>query len=128
MDLIVDGGSENNNKTVEQFIRESQVDITKKIALKDIQQSNSMVEASNKILKHRYLFKQPISNRKHLEEHLKDAIHDYCNQRPHYALGIYTPFEVQYDKRPTFNIKTVKNAVKERREMNKMNGCDQKCD
>lgn len=130
IDLIVDGGSENNNSTVEDFIKQSQVDITKKIALKDIAQSNSMVEASNKILKHRYLFKQPISNREHLEEHLKEAIHDYCNQRPHYALGIYTPFEIQYDKKPELSIKTVKNAVKERREMNKMNkmnGCDQKC-
>jgi putative transposase len=128
IDLIVDGGTENNNKTVEQFIKESQVDITKKIALKDIVQSNSMVEASNKILKHRYLFKQPISNREHLEEHLKSAIDDYCNHRPHYALGIYTPYEIQYDKKPELNIKTVKNAVKERRETNKMNGCTQKCD
>jgi transposase InsO family protein len=132
IDLIVDGGTENNNQTVEAYIKQSQVDITKKIALKDIKQSNSMVEASNKILKHQYLFKQPIADIEHLQEHLKEAVEDFNNQRPHYALGIYTPYEIQYDKKPELNIKTVKNAVKslpdlwrERREMNKLNACRQ---
>ena len=34
LNLIVDGGTENNNKTVENFIKENQVDITKLVALK----------------------------------------------------------------------------------------------
>lgn len=52
IDLIADGGTESNKSTVECFIRKSQVDITKKMALRNIDQSNAMVEASNKILKY----------------------------------------------------------------------------
>ena len=33
IDLIVDGGSENNNQTIHEFIKNQQVQITKKIAL-----------------------------------------------------------------------------------------------
>jgi transposase InsO family protein len=127
IDLIVDGGTENNNKTVEQFIKDAQVDITKKIALKDIVQSNSMVEASNKIIKHRYLFRKPIYNREHLELHLQEAIHDYCHIRPHYSLGIYTPFEVHTNTRPKISPNYILNAVKERRIANKSLSCDLKC-
>jgi len=128
IDLIVDGGPENNNRTIEQYIKASQVDITKMVALKDIIQSNSMVEASNKILKHRYLFRTPLYNLEHLEIHLKEAIHDYCHVRPHYALGPFTPFEVQYDQQPDIKTKEMINhAVKERRKSNQMDQCSLNC-
>ncbi len=54
LDLIVDGGTENNNKTVHQFIQDCQISISKKIALKDVSFSNSIVEGSYKIMKSYY--------------------------------------------------------------------------
>jgi hypothetical protein len=43
--LWVDGGSENNNSVVDQFIEQSQIGIHKVIALRDTTLSNSMVES-----------------------------------------------------------------------------------
>jgi putative transposase len=123
VDLIVDGGAENNNKTVEGFIKRSQVSITKKIALKDIIHSNAHVEATNSILKHRYLFKQPLFNRKHLDIYLESAIEDFCYKKPHNALGLYTPHEVHSDTKPKIDLTKLKQAVKERRTHHQTNGC-----
>lgn len=127
VDLIVDGGTENNNSTVEEFIRNSQVDITKKIALKDIVQSDAMVEASNKILKYQYLFKEPQNNTDELEEHLVDAVYDFCKRRPHCMLGLYTPYEIHYNCKPTLNENSIRNQVKERIKMNQVQGCGAIC-
>ena len=55
LNLIVDGGTENNNKTVEDFIKENQINITKLVALKDVVFSNSMVESSFRMMKTYYL-------------------------------------------------------------------------
>jgi len=55
--LIVDGGVENNNNTVDDYISSEEVSVQKLIAGKDIKFSNSMVEAQNKIIKYYYLFK-----------------------------------------------------------------------
>jgi len=117
----VDGGTENNNQTVEAYIKKSHVDITKKIALRDIKQSNSMVEASNKILKHQYLFKQPIQNYDHLTKHLEQAIYDFNHQRPHCVLGLYTPSEVHYNQKPEIDKGKIKKQVRERIKTNLLN-------
>ena len=92
LNLIVDGGTENNNKTVEDFIIENQIDITKLVALKDVVFSNSMVESSFRMMKTYYL-KQGISENQFIEE-LKFSIEDINTRRPHYAHLIYTPDEV----------------------------------
>ena len=55
LDLIVDGGSENNNITIHDFIKNCKVGINKKIALKDVLFSNSLIEGNNRILKQTYL-------------------------------------------------------------------------
>ncbi|MBX2932046.1 MAG: transposase family protein [Chitinophagaceae bacterium] len=52
--LIVDGGTENNNKHVETFIKDYPIE--KLVALKDILKSNAMIESINKIIKYDYLF------------------------------------------------------------------------
>lgn len=54
LELIVDGGSENNNKTIAEFIKNCHVNISKKIALKDVTFSNSIVEEPYKIMKSYY--------------------------------------------------------------------------
>jgi putative transposase len=127
VDLIVDGGTENNNVTVHDFIKDCEVDINKKIALKDIVQSNSMVEAANKTLKYRYLFLKDIYNLDDLLEHLPKAIYDYCYLRPHYKLGIRTPHEAHYNIFPEINPDFKKNAIKERINSNKNNSCSIIC-
>ncbi|MCB9236216.1 MAG: transposase family protein [Bacteroidia bacterium] len=60
--LIVDGGSENNAQLVESTLAEHPLPIRKLIAQGDILQSNSMVEAFNKTLKYRYLYRKHPAN------------------------------------------------------------------
>ena len=54
VDLIVDGGTENNNKTIKGYIQRAHVDIRMKIALKEVHFSNSIVEGTFKIMKQSY--------------------------------------------------------------------------
>lgn len=60
--LIVDGGSENNNKYVNDYLEDYAKNIDKQIALKDIVKSNSMVEYTNRVLKYEYLLVRHINN------------------------------------------------------------------
>lgn len=128
IDLIVDGGSENNNKNVHKYIEQAPVTIHKKIAMKDIDQSNSIVEASNKILKHRYLFLNPSENGDELYKNITNAVEDFCHFRPHYALNTRTPSEAHYQKHISIDKSFSKNAVKERIKNNKSNACQLNCD
>lgn len=48
-------GPENNNIYIDNFISQSEINIQKLFALRDIDYSNSMVEAINKIVKYQYL-------------------------------------------------------------------------
>lgn len=90
--LIVDGGTENNNKKVETFIEKYPVE--KVIALKDILKSNALVEAINKTLKYNYLFPRNLMNQKELINAMKKyVIPDYNNLRPHGSLNGLTPQE-----------------------------------
>ncbi|MDH5382444.1 MAG: integrase core domain-containing protein, partial [Cyclobacteriaceae bacterium] len=92
VELIVDGGPENNNRTVDRFIEGC--DIKKSVALKDIVFSNSMVEAANKLLKYRYLFPKDVMDGMQLRNVLEKSIHDFIEVRPHGKLGGLTPSEV----------------------------------
>jgi putative transposase len=92
IELIVDGGTENNNKQVERFI--DKYPISKLVALKDILKSNSMVESVNKIIKYNYLYPLKIQNQEDLERTMrKFVIPDYNDKRPHGSLNGLTPAE-----------------------------------
>ncbi|MDH5382479.1 MAG: integrase core domain-containing protein, partial [Cyclobacteriaceae bacterium] len=93
VELVVDGGPENNNYVVENFINSAEVDIKKSIALKDILFSNSMVEATNKLLKYRYLFPKVIEDGEQLKTALEKSINDFNEIRPHGKLSGLTPSE-----------------------------------
>ncbi len=98
IDLIVDGGSENNNATVESFISDCRISIHKLIALRDVHFSKpiaigSMVEAVNKVLKYRYLFPKVLPDSASLFKAVEDAITDYNEIRPHGSLNGLTPSE-----------------------------------
>ncbi|MGB5264824.1 MAG: hypothetical protein WBN28_14595 [Lutimonas sp.] len=64
------------------------------IAQKDIQFSNSSIEAFNKIIKHQFLLPKNVSKRKMLEKELNHAIFIYNNIRPQFGLKGNTPEEV----------------------------------
>ena len=114
VELIVDGGSENNNESVNTFI--SDIDgLQKLIAQKDIIFSNSMVEAVNKTLKYRYLFQKELPDYKSTIKYLKNhAINDY-NHRPHSALNGQTPYEIFH------GIKLDRNKIKQQFEQARIN-------
>ena len=91
--LIVDGGVENNNRAVEDYISSDEVSVQKLIAGKDIKFSNSIVEAQNKIIKYRYLFRHDFKDIHDLRKLLDWIINDYQYERPHYSLKGLTPHE-----------------------------------
>ena len=94
--LLSDGGSENNNKDVDDFLSQPHIPIMKLIAQKDIECSNSMVEAFNKTLKYHHLFPYEIRDYESLEKHLEKCIPEYNNVRSHYAHKYRTPSQVYF--------------------------------
>ena len=66
--LITDGGPENDNDSVKSFIAKNRADIQHQIALRNIIQSNSMIEATYKTLKYRCLYKRKIPNGSQLKK------------------------------------------------------------
>ncbi|QTE21132.1 DDE-type integrase/transposase/recombinase [Polaribacter cellanae] len=93
LDLIVDGGSENNNHTVADFIKNCEISIQKKIALKDVTFSNSIVEGPYKIMKSYYFRKKEIYA-DGMQKELDFFINDYNNLKPCHKHKFFTPYEV----------------------------------
>jgi putative transposase len=72
--LVADGGKENNNKEVETFLLNQEFyRLSKVVALKDIQFSNSPIEAIHKIMKGRYLVTAHLTQLSYYRTFLKDA-------------------------------------------------------
>jgi len=78
VELIVDDGSE-NKKEVDAFVNLADSNVKKLVAQVDIVESNSMVEAANKILKYQYLFPKDIRNTKQLCDGLAFYQEDFNN-------------------------------------------------
>ena len=91
--LIIDGGPENNNGQMDAYINSSEANIQKLVGLRDIPCSNSLIEAQNKLLKYRYLFKCQYQDIGALRRALDWIIPDYNNLRPHNSLKGLTPYE-----------------------------------
>ncbi|MBI4929347.1 MAG: transposase [Bacteroidetes bacterium] len=103
VELIVDGGTENNNKKVETFMEKYPVE--KLVALKDILKSNSMAESVNKIIKYGYLFPRHIPNQSELKKLMdKVIIPDYNDKRPLGSLNGLTPLEAYRKKKVDFKL------------------------
>ena len=99
-DLIVDGGPENMNHVVDTFVASAEVNIHRKIALKEVLFSNSMVEATNKILKYRYLLPKEAANTAALIKAVDWFVHDMNAVRPHGDLDGLTPDEAYLGLKP----------------------------
>ncbi|WP_264564666.1 DDE-type integrase/transposase/recombinase [Flavobacterium sp. N3904] len=91
--LVTDGGVENLNKTVQNFLRTTDPDIKHLIAQKDIPFSNSKIEAFNKIIKHQFLLPRNLEDRKQLINALAEDVPTYNTIRPQYSLQGNTPAE-----------------------------------
>lgn len=94
--LVVDGGSENNNKIVDFFVK--QHNMKKLIAMKDILFSNSMVEAVNKQMKYSWLFRKHIPSIVELRKELSLFFEEHNTIKPLDALKGYTPDEVYFEE------------------------------
>ena len=94
INLVVDGGSENNNATVDEFIASISETAFRKIrALRDVSFSNSQAEAVNRIIKTAYLNQMEIADPAGLNNTLSEIIHDYCSLRPHGSINGLIPFD-----------------------------------
>lgn len=125
--LVTDGGKENHNQNIDDFISKlSKHKITKIRALKDILFSNSPVEAVHRTIKGRYLKNRKFESIKALSNHLKWVVEDYNMLRPHYKHRPRTPYEVYFDIPLGFDIrKRVKEAIQIRVKNNKCSKCMQ---
>ncbi len=88
--LITDGGPENDNFTVKNFIQNTDVQLI--IAQRDVHYSNSMVEAVNKTLKYRHIFPHTVPEALCMNSFINRAVKEY-NNRPHSKLQGLTPHE-----------------------------------
>ena len=123
--FLTDGGSENVNHIVSNFINSPDIPIKHLIAQKDVVFSNSMIEAINKIIKHQFLHPKEITNGNQLTNIMINTIAIYNNIRPQMSLGGNTPVETQNGlpidiSRYTHNFKEQKQL---RLTQNKKNGC-----
>jgi hypothetical protein len=96
--LVTDDGMENKGK-LEEWMNKPGMLWKKLIAQLDIIQSNSMVEAANKILKYRFLYTNPVANTEELIIVLKKAVRAY-NEIPNAQLYGHTPNEVLAGAKP----------------------------
>jgi len=90
--LITDDGAENKGELTK-WLASSATLWKKIIAQVDIVQSNSMVEAANKIIKYRYLFPKPLIDTTELTKTLELAVENYNNMACGVLHGL-TPNEV----------------------------------
>ena len=90
--VIVDSGSENLNKNVDELVSSKQ--IIRTIAQIDIESSNSMIEMLFHRLKHRHLFTIPLTNFEALVKAVDFYFTDSNITIPHSALKGATPEEM----------------------------------
>ncbi len=123
--MVTDGGGENHNKKLNEFISKlTEHKITKIRALKDIRFSNSPVEAIHKTIKGRYLRNRKFETWEGFVKFIAAAVKDYNEKRPHFKHRPLTPKEVYLGHKITFNHeKRVKNAREARIRNNKCSKC-----
>ena len=124
--LLVDGGSENNNHLVDNYIS-LLPNLIKLRALHDIRFGNTQIEAHNKILKQGWLYRKEFESFEELSDAVDQFVVEFNDVRPHHAIGGMTPTELHegcenyYTE--IYKLKA-KEARKDRHLSNKCNACD----
>lgn len=123
-ELITDDGCENYGPVKDLIACSENPVINHIIAQRDIEFSNSMIEAANKQIKYRFLYHRHIPDFDALEKYVQAAVEDY-NNRPHHVLNGLTPLEVLNGKvlDPTFYHHRVAAAKANRVEENRKAKC-----
>lgn len=122
LQYITDAGTENTNLTIKEYLNKHHASIAHKIALRDIRQSNSMIESVFRVMKSTYLYLHKIKNRKQLFKVLGNFVYEYNELKPHYSQQYYTPSEIYGDHTGYVNVKRLyKEATAQRFKDNK--GC-----
>ena len=123
--LITDGGPENDNRLMSEFVKNETEYFNSVIALQDIPFSNSMVEAQNKLFKYHYLFRQDYDSGDDLKRIFAMDVHDYNFIRPHISLKGYTRAESHSGLSGMESVWSdqIKQAQKERLAVNKTELC-----
>lgn len=117
INLITDGGTENVNKIVDDYVLSTGLQIIHTIAQKDIPESNSTIEAFNKVIKNQFLRPKKIENGKQLIKTLEEDVLIYCTIRPQQSLLGNTPFETYSGKPIAFS--QYNNHFKKQKELRK---------
>ncbi len=90
----------------------------------DVQCSNSLIEAYNKVIKYNYLYRMVVSNGNHLKKLIPWIVGDF-NSRPHVSLEGLTPNEkygnLTLDQTSLRSLKA--KASQKRKEHNFKNRC-----
>lgn len=123
--LLVDGGKENNNNLVDNYVS-LLPNLTKLRALHDIRFGNSQIEAHNKILKQGWLYRIEINDVNLLKSEVARFVEEFNNKRPHHSIGGMTPTEMHKECTNYNNASyksTAKLARQERFETNRCNAC-----
>jgi transposase InsO family protein len=120
--LITDDGSENAGPVKE--LISAYPFLTHLVAQRDIEFSNSMIEAANKQLKYRFLYHQYIPHHEALIKYIEQAILDYNNRPRDILLGL-TPLEVLNGKEVDITVlqQQIANAKSIRMTENKKAKC-----
>lgn len=120
-----DGGMENVNIRVQEFLTSTNHDIKHLIAQKDIPFSNSKIEAFNKIIKHQFLLPRNLVNREQLINALAEDVPTYNTIRPQFSLEGNTPTETFAGK--IIDLKNYKTHFEEQKRgrvmLNQQNKC-----
>ena len=127
LNLVSDGGSENVNNYIsnllQQFLDKQQLQINHLVALKNIVQSNSMIERFFRTMKSFYLYINIPNNHEELILELERIIHQYNYVRAHHSLKHLTPHEVFCGKQFPDIHEQLLLAQKERIKSNKNCSC-----
>lgn len=114
--LWCDDGSENDNSSVNELIASGKINRT--IAQVDVSQSNSMIEAFFKSMKHNYLFNQDPTSFGILAKQIEFYIQQHNEVIPHSALDGATPLEKytgQWTEEQSQELKSKAAAAREAR-------------
>lgn len=105
LNIVSDGGPENTYHGLTEYINTLVGTIKKSIALKDIQFSNSPIEAKNRTFKMYYFNPNNVANLAALNKVVTFFVDDYNNTRPMGVLKGYTPNEVYTNAKPIIDFK-----------------------
>lgn len=125
LDIITDGGPENTHHSLDEYINSLVGNIKKRIALKDIQFSNSPIEAKHRTFKTYYYNAEKVINLKALYEVVEFFLTDFNNVRPMRVLKGQTPNDVYKNTPKTINALVLQQeAIVKRIKHNKNSACN----